>query len=673
MKASYNWLKDYCDFDLPAHELARRMSHAGLNVETYEPRGDDWMLDVEVKSNRPDCLSHIGIAREIAALTAGEVRSPEPAVEEDAGENFGDVSAVEVTAPDLCPHYTARIIRGVKVGPSPEWLRKRLETCGLRPVNNVVDITNYVMYECGQPLHAFDLSLLNESRVVVRRAREGETITTIDGTKVELSGDECVIADASRPVALAGVMGGIDSEISDTTTDILLESARFDARNNRNTSRRHMVASDSSYRYQRGIDPEITDWASRRACELICQLAGGRLLSGSGCVRADSTEEPEVTMRFARMALLLGHEVPAEEVVATFRGLGLQIVGQDTESVTVRVPSWRGDLRREVDLIEEVVRIHGYDKVGETTQMPVKAVRIPTADLVERRARRLLAGAGFHEVMTYSLVSAAPLQREQPWTDAEPLAVRNPLNVERTHLRLTNMANLLHVKRYNQAQGSSGVDLFELGSVFIPRPNEKLPEEKLCLTLLTDRDNGLRVLKGLCANLMNALGIGTSLGETAVDRPPFAAGAAIDISMDGELLGVAGLLAPGTADELDLRRAPALLELDFGRLTGSARLDAPYRPVPQFPAVRRDLAVVVGEDVLWGNISDCVASAASDLLESVEFFDVYRGDPVPAGRKSVAFTLTFRRPDATLTAEEADEATAAILASLSADLGAELR
>jgi phenylalanyl-tRNA synthetase beta chain len=673
MKASYNWLKEYCDPGLPAHELARRMSHAGLNVDSYEPRGDDWMLDVEVKSNRPDCLSHVGIAREIAALTARTVALPEFTLRQDAGESFDDVSAVEVTAPDLCPHYTARIIRGVKVGRSPDWLRQRLETCGLRPVNNVVDITNYVMYECGQPLHAFDLSLLEESRIVVRRAQDGEAITTIDGTRVELAGDECVIADAAKPVALAGVMGGIESEIRESTTDVLLESARFDPANNRRTSRRHMVASDSSYRYQRGIDPEITDWASRRACALILELAGGRLLKGVAEVRADSAEEPEVTMRFSRLALLLGHEVPVDAVLTAFRGLGLQVLQRDDDGVAARVPSWRSDLRREVDLIEEVVRIHGYDKVGETTQMPVRPVWMPTRDLAERRGRRLLAGAGFHEVMTYSLVAAVPLQRAQPWTDAEPIALRNPLSVERTHLRVTNLANLLHAKCYNQAQGTPKVDLFELGHVFIPRPGEKLPEEKLCLSALTDRDDGLRVLKGLLANLLSALGIGEAPGETPADRSPFAQGAAVDLRLGQALLGVAGLLAPEYAQELDLKHAPALLELDFGQLIGACRLDAPYRPVPQFPATRRDLAIVVSEEVLWRDVSDCIAGAAPESLESVEFFDVYRGDPVPEGHKSIAFTLTFRRPDATMTAEEADGATSGILAELKEGLGARLR
>jgi phenylalanyl-tRNA synthetase beta chain len=673
MKASYNWLKDYCEFDLPAHELARRMSHAGLNVDSYEPRDDDWMLDVEVKSNRPDCLSHIGIAREIAALTARTVAVPEVLVREDPDESFDDLSAVEVTAPDLCPHYTARIIRGVKVGPSPEWLRRRLETCGLRPVNNVVDVTNYVMYECGQPLHSFDLSLLDESRIVVRRARDGESITTIDGSLVKLSGDECVIADASRPVALAGVMGGAESEIRETTADVLLESARFDPANNRRTSRRHMVASDSSYRYQRGIDPEITEWASRRACALILELAGGRLLKGAAEVRADTTEEPEVALRFSRLSQLLGHDVPSDVVLTIFRGLGLSVVDARDSAVTVRVPSWRSDLRREVDLVEEVVRIHGYDKVGETTQMPVRPVRMPTQDLAERRARRLVAGAGFHEVMTFSLVPDAPLQRAQPWTGAEPLAVRNPITVDRTHLRVTNLANLLRVKAYNQAQGSVDVDLFELGHVFIPRSGEKLPEEQLCLTVLTDREEGLRVLKGLLTNLLSALGIRDVPEQVPADRPPFAPGAAVELRMGDALLGVAGVLAQETADELDLRHCPALLEADFGLLVGACRLDAPYRAVPQFPATRRDLAVVVDEDVLWRDISKCIAGAASELLESVDFFDIYRGDPVPEHHKSVAFTLTFRRPDRTMTAEDADEATAAILAALKAGLNASLR
>jgi len=673
MKTSYNWLKEYCDPGLPTHELAARMSHAGLAVESYEPHGDDWMLDVEVKSNRPDCLCHIGIAREIGAITGSTFSRPQVQLKENGGPPIAETCAVEVTAPELCPRYTARVITGVKVGPSPQWLQDRLTVCGLRPVNNVVDVTNYVLLECGQPLHAFDLARIGERRIIVRRAEPGETITTIDGTRHELKGTECVIADAARPVALAGIMGGLESEISGATTDILLESARFEPRNIRRAARAHQVSSDSSYRFERGVDPLITDWASRRACQLILELAGGTLLAGSFDIRADEAQTPEVTLRLARLKLVLGIEVPRQEVARIFRGLELETIKEDAESITVRVPSWRPDLRREIDLVEEVARIHGYDKIGETTDMPVRAVNLSTADLAERRARRALAGQGFCEVMSYSLVAPTPLQLAQPWHDGQPLGVRNPVTVDRSHLRLTNMANLLHVKQFNAAHGSPRVDLFELGRVFVPRPGEELPEEKPALTLLTDRKDGLRLLKGVLANLMDELGLEAEVEQTPECAGPFDPDQALVLRMDGRLLGCAGVLSADFARQLDLENRPALMEVDFGLLSERCRLDRPYRPVPVYPSTRRDLAIVVPDAVLWADIEKCVREAAPQILESLELFDIYRGEPVPAGHKSVAFAMTFRRADRTIKAEEAEQARDQVLSALQQQLGAKLR
>jgi phenylalanyl-tRNA synthetase beta chain len=678
MKASYNWLRDYCDFGLPPHELAERLSHAGVKVDSFEQRGDDWALEVEVKSNRADCLCHLGLAREVAAVTGTAMRTP--AIEPPRGgdERFEQWATVEVTAPDLCPHYTARVITGVKVAPSPDWLRARLETCGIRPVNNVVDATNYVMLECGQPLHAFDLSLIGKRHIIVRRARAGETLTAIDGSKHELTGEECVIADHFKPIALAGIMGGLESEIRDSTADLLLESARFDPRNNRRTSRRHALASDSSYRYQRGVDPEVTDWASRRACALIQQLTGGTVAAGSADLRADSTPTPEVRLRLARLALVLGLELPRKEVCRIFSSLGLQVVPEEADSVAVRVPSWRADLRREVDLIEEVARIHGYDKIRETTAMPVRSAAPSIGEVAERKARHLVAGHGFNEVMTYSLVAPTPLQRSQPWHDGEPLHVRNPVTVDRTHLRLTNMANLLLVKQFNAARGARQVNLFELGRIYLPRhgraqPDRDTPREKLCLSLLTDSQDGVRLLKGVLANVLLELGIEDELNEKPGARGPFLPDESVELRLSGEFLGCAGTAAPEVAEGLELRGRPALMEVDFHLLSARCRLDRPYRPVPVYPSTSRDLAIVVDEAVLWADIDACIRRSAPEALESVELFDVYRGRPVPEGRKSIAFSLTLRRADRTITAAEAEEARAAILAALERELRAELR
>ncbi len=578
------------------------MSHAGVAMENYEPIGGDWRIEAEVKSNRPDCLSHVGIAREIAAVTGAPFRRPEVELKEEGGRAVADACTVEVSAPKLCPHYTARAIAGVKVGPSPQWLQDRLTVCGLRPVNNVVDATNFVMLECGQPLHAFDLARVGGRRIIVRQAKAGETITTIDGDEHELKGAECVIADAERPVALAGVMGGLDSEISDATTDVLIEAARFDPRSIRRTARAQQLSSDSSYRFERGVDPEITDWASRRVCALIVELGGGQVLEGAFDIRADETHTPEVTLRLARLKLVLGIEVPRAEVDRIFAGLQMETVRSDAESVTVRVPSWRGDVGREVDLIEEIARVYGYDKIAETTEMPVRGLVPDAAEMAERRARHSLAGQGFCEVMNYSLVAATPLQLAQPWTKAEPVAVRNPTNVERTHLRLTNMANLLGVKRFNAAHGTPQVDLFEMGRVFIPRPGEERPEEKLALTLLTDRPEGLRLLKGVLANLMDDLGVEAAVEQAPECAGPFDPQEAVVLRLDGALLGCAGVLSAEFARSLDLEDRPALMEVDFTVLSERCRLGRPYEPVPTYPASSRDLAIVVADEVLWADV-----------------------------------------------------------------------
>ncbi len=673
MRTSYNWLKDYCAFELPAHELAAQLSHSGLNVESFEPRHDDYMLDVEVKSNRPDCLCHLGVAREIAAIVGAAAQRPALDLPAPSGRPIDEAATVQVDAPDLCPHYTARVLTGVRVGPSPDWLQHRLTVCGVRPVNNVVDVTNYVLLECGQPLHAFDLARMGGRRIVVRRAQAGEVITVIDGTEHALIGEECVIADERKPVALAGVMGGLESEIGESTNEVLIEAARFDPMSIRRASRRHALSSDSSYHFERGIDPEITDWASRRACQLILEIAGGELLAGVADIRSDTTQTPEVTMRFSRLTHLLGIHVPRQEVLGIFAGLDLALTDEAQDCVTVRVPSWRADLRREVDLIEEVARIHGYDKIAETTAMTVRAVAPSADEVLRRRARALLAGQGFTEVMSYSLISPTDLQRAQPWHEGEPLAVRNPISADRTHLRLTHMANLLHATGFNAARGARGVQLFELGHLYLPRQGEQLPEQKRCLALLSEAEDGLRRLKGTLANVMDELGIEQEPEEEPGAAGPFAEGESVEFRLDGELLGCAGLTAPQIAGELDLTTRPALLEVDFGLLVERGALAPTYQPIAPYPAATRDLALIVAEDVLWADFEACIRRHAPETLESIDLFDVYRGEPVPPGHKSAAFSMTFRRADRTITAEEARQAGVAILNGLRRELNAELR
>ena len=675
MKVSYNWLKELCAFDLAPNQLADRLSYVGLNVETYEPVGDDWMLDVEVTTNRPDCLSHFGLAREIAAFSGGRVTLPEVELSEDESLSFDDLSSVRVRCKDLCPHYTARVIKGVTIAPSPDWMQRRLTTCGLRPINNVVDVTNYVLLESGHPLHAFDMDLLDGGCIVVRRPKKGEKITTIDGAECELSEDMCVIADRSRPVAAAGVMGGAESEINDSTTTVLVEAARFDPPSIRRTSRALGLATDSSYRFERGIDPQGVDAASRRACQLIVQSAGGRLAGGVGEVRADRWRPHKVTMRYPRMAAVLGLEVGREDVARMFEALGLTITAHTKNRITVSVPSWRSDLEREIDLIEEVVRIHGYDKVGETTRIPVAPAALTKRQRVHRTVRQLLAGAGFDEVMTYDLIAPTALQLAQPWYDGEPLKLRNPVSVERTHMRLTNMANLLGVKRFNAAHGTPCVDLFELGRIFLPRNTAggELPREIVCMSLLSDRQDSFFHLKGVLQAVLEALHVEGAVEEVCEQAGPLAEGESLVLKLDGELLGCLGVVKQGVAEEMDLNDRPALMEVNLDLLTDKAAIEPTLRPVPRFPTMNRDVAIVVDEAARWVDVEACVRRSAPPELESVEFFDVYRGAQVPPGRKSLAFSLILRSPDRTLTHQEADAARDTVVSALREEFGAEQR
>ncbi len=675
MKVSYNWLKDYCDFDMRPRELADRLSQVGLCVGTYEPAGDDWALDVEVTTNRPDCLCHIGVAREIAAMTGGRLRYPDVVAPEAQDVVFDEISSVRVRCRDLCPHYTARLILGVRVGPSPQWLQKRLATCGLRPINSVVDVTNYVLLEMGQPLHAFDLARLEGRRIVARRARDGERITTIDGIQRALSPEMCVIADASKPVAVGGVMGGIESEIGESTTDVLLESARFDPRSIRLTSRALGLSSDSSYRFERGVDPEGVERASLRACGLIMELAGGRLAKGIGRLRAERWKPAPVTMRHARLALVLGIQVEPAQTRRIFEGLELKIVRQTRHRITVIPPSWRNDLTREIDLIEEVARIHGYDKIGETTRIPVAITPLSPRQRCERTLRRLLAGAGFNEVMTYSLVSDTPLQRMQPWHEGEPIGMRNPVTADRAYMRLTNMASLLAVKRFNASHGIACVDLFELGKVYLPRADspDGLPLEKVCLTMLTDRQDGFFILKGALENALEVLHVEGRLAEKPTAAGPFEAGQSLLLRLDGALLGCVGMLQRTISQQHDFPTRPALMEVDFDLLVQKACIVPAVRPVPRYPAVVRDIAVVVDENVAWAELRRCILDSAPQTAESLEFFDIYRGEQIPAGKKSIAFSVTFRSPERTLTSEEAEAARSQIVEGLRERFGAQVR
>ncbi len=669
MNVSYAWLLDYVETDLGYVEAAKVLARIGLNVEeiTDLPEGDG-MLDLEVSSNRPDCLGHIGVARELAAAVGSRLTLP-PAEVEEADEPVTESVRVRVDCPDLCPLYTARLVRGVRVGPSPSWLVRRLEAVGLRPVNNLVDVTNYILMETGQPLHAFDFARLQGETVIVRRAAAGEEFYAIDHTRHTLTPAHQVIADAHRPVALAGVMGGAETEIRDSTTDVLVEAAVFDPLNIRTTSRALGLASDSSYRFERGVDAAATDRAGRRACRLITEVAGGRVLRGVVTVGRPPADRPELVLRTGRIETVLGLAIPAEAAAEILRRLELDVLEADAETIRVRVPSHRPDLAREIDLVEEVARHWGYDRIPETRLLPIAVSPPSKTERVREVIGQVLTGAGYFEATTFSFTSPERAVRFRARdVTAEPLTCRGTALA----LREALVSGVVESLAVNQNVGERQVRLFEVAKRFVPVQGQDLPHEESMLALAGPDD--FRTVRGVVDALLDAVRLGDRVTVAPTDRyPDLDAGAAAEMRLDGEVLGMIGRASDEAAGAFGLDDPPTVAELSYDRLVLAAVLEPSVEPLPHFPAVARDVALVVDETVAWADLVRTIEGAPVAALESVEPLEVYRGRQVPAGKKSVALRLVLRRSDATLTGEQADRMQARILAALAREVGAVLR
>ena len=604
----------------------------------------DTVFDIEVTPNRPDWLSVIGIAREVSALTGNPLKLPEVIVTE-SGEPVEKLTSVTVEAPDLCPRYAARVIQGVKIGPSPAWLKQILEKVGLRSVNNVVDVTNYVLLECGHPLHAFDYKLLAEHRIVVRRANQGERFVAIDGTQHELTPDMLVIADAKRAIALAGIMGGKESEINDQTTDVLLESAWFQPSSIRKTSKQCGLSSDSSYRFERGADIGQVIWASNRAVQLIQQLAGGQVARGIIDTLAKPIEKRRVRCRYAQVNRLLGIEVPAETVKKIFAGLSLSLTSSDAQSCEVEVPTFRVDLEREVDLIEEVCRIYGVEKIPAKMQPARPVVSEFDAQWNARaRVRQVLTALGFHEAQNQTLGEQGDLK------------LQNPLSADQHALRSSLVPGLLANLRTNVSRHQFDVRLFEIGRVFAADGKESL---RLALAITGRREpqsweTGVRDSKLDYYDVKGAL---EELRET------------VGIPINAEIKQI----SPAQAKKLDLRDAVYVVEVELDPLLAVEQGERTFRELPKFPAVVRDVALVVEEDVQHSDVAAAIAKNPNKFLERVELFDIYRGSSIPTGKKSMAYSLTFRAPDRTLTDAEINGAHDQLKRSLLQTLKCEIR
>ncbi|GDY22423.1 phenylalanine--tRNA ligase beta subunit [Verrucomicrobiota bacterium] len=675
--------------------LLREDAKVGQAFAEYLGRaGSDVIYDLEVTPNRPDLNSVIGIAREIAALTGNELRMPETGNQcSGISDETGKLVAVRLDEPELCPRYTARVVTGVKVGPSPDWLRNTLEKVGIRSISNVVDVTNYVMLETGQPLHAFDYHLIAKSAdgkptIVVRRAAAGEKFKTLDNQERALTSEMLLIADEQKGIALAGVMGGANTEIRDDTKDVLIESAYFVPTNIRRTSKALGLRSESSYRFERGCDIGTTDYASRRAVQLIIETAGGTLAPGVVDAYPKPAEPKLVSLRHEKTTALLGVEIPAERQVSLLQSLGLEFaaqIGSDSKGASVtsfRIPTFRVDVKREVDLIEEIARLHGVDKIPSTPPRgavgahPFDAVYDQLADV-----RRLLTGLGLNEAQGQTLVG----NEECRVANDELVKLANPLSSDMDVLRPSLLPGLLHTLRHNVSRKNYDLALFEIGKVFT-RVNGQIREERRVAIALTglrapgfwsgeERDAKFDAydLKGLVEALVEHFG----LRGIAFARRPESTALLLEsatVSLGGKLpLGELGQLLPPLVKRYDLRDAVFLAELRLDELQARRNDAKAFKALPQFPASRRDVAMIVPEATTHEAVLMAVKQSKPLNLESVELFDVFRGKNVPAGQKSLAYAFTYRAADKTLTEAEVNTGHGKVVEALKEKLAAVVR
>ena len=674
MLVSWNWLNQYVSLDVSVAELSDRLTMSGLNLEEFHSIDADSCIDLEVTSNRPDCLGHLGIAREAAVLYEKPITIPS-AAPRSVPTKTATVTSVSIESPELCSQYHARVIRGVKVGPSPAWMVANLKTVGIPSINNIVDITNYVLMECGQPLHAFDFNKLHGKKIVVRRARPGENLQAIDHKEYSLTDEICVIADSDRPVAIAGIMGGAETEITSTTKDVLVESALFSPLAIRNTSRKLKLRSDSSYRFERSLDPHGPDWASRRCCELILELAGGELLDEPIFAGTrPSVESDLVTLRFGRIRQVLGIDISLTDTIRILEALGLKLHGRDSDvSATFAIPSNRRDLTREIDLIEEVIRIYGYDKIPEDAQVPLCSSKKRFQDRVSDRVRETLTAAGFYEAMTVSLVSDTERKLFTSRGDAlAPLSIEHSDFPEFSRLRQSLIPSLLVSRRENERHGQFHAQLFEIARVYLSTDNS-VPEQKAeprMVSLVSGRS--FHELKGVVEQLASSVNpiAAVTLREYAITQ--FVPGRGAEVLLNGQLWGWLGELDRSVNDQLDLRDAVTIAELDLAVLEGHANLVPNFRELPTHQSSTRDLNFVLDEPVTWSALEQTVRQAGGQLLETVSFGGQYRGKQIPDGKKSYVVTLSYRS-DRTLTSEEIEAAQKAVIAACASQLSATLR
>ena len=634
---------------------------------------DDTVVDFEITNNRPDCYSILGLAREAAAAFNKPMRHHDPVVRGGAAGELSELLEVEVPAEDLCRRYTARMVRNVKIAPSPKWLRQRLRANGVRPINNIVDITNYVMLEYGQPMHAFDYRYVGSGKIIVRRSELGEALTTLDGNVRTLTPGMLVIADETKPIGLAGIMGGENSEIMDDTVDVVFESANFNGTSIRQTALALGMRTEASGKFEKNIDPLLTLPAVDRACELVELLGAGEVMDGVIDVLNDIPEPRTIELEPDRINALLGTDISEADMVEYLRRLEIPVEGHE-----IRVPSWRPDLVGMADIAEEVGRLFGYNNIPTTTFRGAATEGGYTEAMkLENRAGSLCRSLGYSEILTYSFVSPSIFDQIRLPEDSSlrnAMRIQNPLGEDASIMRTVALPSMLAILARNNAYHNDAVKLYELAKVYLPKPGQILPDEPKHLVLGTYGEHeDFFKMKGEIEAFLRGMNVPEARYTAEKHDPTFHPGRCARVSVGGVDLGCFGQIHPLVARSYGIDGEIFAAELNFTALLSLQLPEKTYTPLPKYPAVTRDIAVVCDEAVTVAALSDCIRAAGGKLLRSVELFDIYRGKGIASGSKSAAFRLTLRADDRTLTDADSDGVVSAVLAALEKELNAKLR
>jgi len=661
-----------------------------LNKNTYEvgddfltdlPKEHDAVLEINVTPNRPDCLSHLGVAREVGAIVGKKFTKPEITLKETSILAKTWIS-VEIKDPVACPRYSARVIYDLKIAPSPSWLKKKLESVGIRSINNVVDITNYVLMETGHPLHAFDHEFIHGKKIIVRKAEAGEEFITLDEKKHRLTKDDLLICDAERAIAIAGVMGGLNSEVQDTTTTVVLESAYFDPFTIRKTAKRLGYATEASQRFERGTDPNNTLYAVHRASQLFTEIAGGKVAQGVIDEYPQPLKEWDVVLRPSRVSKVLGCDIPKKKMLSILENLGLAVAVEGNDSIRVTVPTFRHDLKQEIDLIEELIRHYGFDKIE-----PQKYVQVPLKHpLDEQNAteeiRDILVGLGFQETLNNSMVSEKHVFSVEP--NPTPVVVQNPLSPENAFLRTSLIPGLLDAVQWNKNRSIHNLRFFEIGKIFQSQ-KKSLPKERLAVAGTIsglvrfkpfwgekDTESDFFHLKGMMEVLFERLKVeGYELKPW--DHASLKSDVSLAVFCGSKTIGYLGEMKKSVLEQWDITDRVFVFEIFLQDLNASRSRKITFSPIPKFPSIKRDLALIVDENIPIRTIKEHIQKKGGKKLVSVGVFDLYKGPQVPSGKKSVAISLTFISPSRTLKEKEIDPIMASIVKTLKASLNASLR